>query len=660
MTKLLLSSLVLYGLAFGQTADGNARNIAHSAGLPATCKVGNVYFLTGVTAGQNWYGCTATNTWTLEGGVGSGIATSINGTPIISQTLLNFLNSSVFNGLTLSVTNPSAGGVKYDFSGTLGNAGLTNSSILFTVPSWLTATATVALGGTAAFAAASGQTTHQVIGTCGAGTSFAPCALVLGDLPSGLLLTSNNLSELTGTASTARTNIGLGSASIANTGTSGHVVGFLDGSNTLSASQTFTSVVDGSGATHFFAPVASMATIVARTCTTGEIAVASDATAGQNLYFCTATNVWTQQLNTGATPVNFEIGGGALGTGGTLNMAPGSGILISTTFSGGVATYIPAFNSALIPTIDTVHGNLNYQASSNGTTAMTSTSPGKALTAYAAGQCWDFITDTSNPLTVNINGLGNRTFSVRGTATQAPTAGAILANRWFRGCDNGTNIVVENTQSLTSANAWLGDANNVPIPTSTTGTGSFVMNTSPTLVTPALGTPTALVLTSATGLPTAGLVNNAVTSAKEAVVNTYRTCDIVVGDTSGSVLVDAQLGPQKHICKIPAGAIVVEIDVDADAGSPQVIVGRGRCTTFTSNTCSAETIVNLVSSALAVSSGFEKCSNTGGTTGLDGGTTCSSTLQNTSLSAGDWIQLVSGTAGGTAKFFAAHIVWTVN
>lgn len=161
-------------------------------------------------------------------------------------------------------------------------------------------------------------------------------------------------------------------------------------------------------------------------------------------------------------------------------------------------------------------------------------------------------------------------------------------------------------------------------------------------------------------IATGDIAANAVTSAKLAVVNTYHVCDIAVGDTSGSAITDAQLGPQKHICKIPTAATVVEIDVDSDAGSPQAIVGRGRCTTFTSNTCSAETIVNLVSSALAVSSGFEKCSNTGGTTGLDGGTTCSSTLQNTGLSAGDWIQLVSGTAGGTAKFFAAHIVWVIN
>lgn len=164
----------------------------------------------------------------------------------------------------------------------------------------------------------------------------------------------------------------------------------------------------------------------------------------------------------------------------------------------------------------------------------------------------------------------------------------------------------------------------------------------------------------ALAVSTGKIAANAVTSAKTAVVNTYRQCDIAVGDTSGAALSDAQLGPQKHVCKIPAASTVVEINVDADAGSPSVIVGRGRCTTFTTGTCSAETIVNLVSGALAVSAGFEKCSNTGGTTGLDGGTTCSATLQNTSLSAGDWLQLVSGTAGGTAKFFIAHVVYTVN
>ena len=54
----------------------------------------------------------------------------------------------------------------------------------------------------------------------------------------------------------------------------------------------------GGGATKpVFLGTASI--ITGQTCVTGQVAFASDATAGQNLYFCTGTNTWTQQLNTG-------------------------------------------------------------------------------------------------------------------------------------------------------------------------------------------------------------------------------------------------------------------------------------------------------------------------------------------------------------------------
>jgi len=56
---------------------------------------------------------------------------------------------------------------------------------------------------------------------------------------SGALLASNNLNDLTDT-SAARTNLGLGTAALAATGTSGHTLGFLDGANTFSALQTLT------------------------------------------------------------------------------------------------------------------------------------------------------------------------------------------------------------------------------------------------------------------------------------------------------------------------------------------------------------------------------------------------------------------------------------
>jgi hypothetical protein len=139
-----------------------------------------------------------------------------------------------------------------------------------------------------------------------------------------------------------------------------------------------------------------------------------------------------------------------------------------------------------------------------------------------------------------------------------------------------------------------------------------------------------------------------------------RSCDISVGDASSSnVVTNAQLGPQKHGCKIPSSATVLEVDVESDAGSPSVIAGRRRCTAWTAGTCSAETVANLVSAALAAVSGFMGCSAVG-TAGLDGSTTCSATLQNAGLNAGDWLELVSGTAGGTARLVTVHVIYTVN
>lgn len=131
-----------------------------------------------------------------------------------------------------------------------------------------------------------------------------------------------------------------------------------------------------------------------------------------------------------------------------------------------------------------------------------------------------------------------------------------------------------------------------------------------------------------------------------------RTACIVLGsNNASSTLADADLGPQSRQYFINAAATATEIEVAADGGTPNIIIGRSR----------AGSIVNLTSAALATaSSGGIACSNTGGTTGIDGATTCSSTLQNTSLNAGDWITLVSGTAGGAAKQMTACVTFTVN
>ena len=65
-------------------------------------------------------------------------------------------------------------------------------------------------------------------------------------------------------------------------------------------SNTFTTgTQDLSAATHTLPAVKGLAASKPGTCTVGEIYFATDATAGQNFYFCTATNTWTQQLNSG-------------------------------------------------------------------------------------------------------------------------------------------------------------------------------------------------------------------------------------------------------------------------------------------------------------------------------------------------------------------------
>lgn len=131
-----------------------------------------------------------------------------------------------------------------------------------------------------------------------------------------------------------------------------------------------------------------------------------------------------------------------------------------------------------------------------------------------------------------------------------------------------------------------------------------------------------------------------------------RTCAMIIGaDNASSALADADIAPQGRQCWVPYASTVVEVDVAADAGTPNVIVRK--------NTAGSGS--NLLSSALATASaGGIACSNAGGTTGLDGATTCSATLQNTSIAAGAYLETISATAGGTAKRMSIFITYTVN
>lgn len=168
-------------------------------------------------------------------------------------------------------------------------------------------------------------------------------------------------------------------------------------------------------------------------------------------------------------------------------------------------------------------------------------------------------------------------------------------------------------------------------------------------------------VTTSAGAVATTIAANAVTAAKSAVVMTYRTCVIVIGADNGTALANADIAPQLQYCQIPIAATVVEIDVRADGGTPSVVVAKRHCTASACTVGANETVSDLTSSALATAAaGAAACSKTGATAGLDTFTTCSATLQNTSLSAGDYIETHTATAGGTAKRMSVFVHYTVN
>lgn len=70
---------------------------------------------------------------------------------------------------------------------TFSGSGAGIGSIAWALPSWLAASpTTISASGTQTFSAATGQTSHQVIGTCGSATSFVPCSLGFSDLTGNL------------------------------------------------------------------------------------------------------------------------------------------------------------------------------------------------------------------------------------------------------------------------------------------------------------------------------------------------------------------------------------------------------------------------------------------------------------------------------------------
>ena len=160
----------------------------------------------------------------------------------------------------------------------------------------------------------------------------------------------------------------------------------------------------------------------------------------------------------------------------------------------------------------------NYRQFFTGTLAQTIVLP--VTSTLVTGMAYEIENNSTGTLTVNSSG-GN----LVGTIPAGVCAHAVCI---------GT--------TLTTAADWDWDYIST---TTITGTGANVLATSPTLVTPALGTPSALVLTNATGLPAAQLTGTQTlpkgTLPTGSVLQVINTTYATFTSTASSSLVDTGL-----------------------------------------------------------------------------------------------------------------------
>ena len=176
--------------------------------------------------------------------------------------------------------------------------------------------------------------------------------------------------------------------------------------------------------------------------------------------------------------------------------------------------------------LDQVQGGAATFITVTGTDTLTGTVV-PALSAYATGNQFSFLVANTNTaaVTINVDGIGAK--AITRTGTTALVAGDMVAGQAVEIIYDGTrfqlvngnsftNLKVSGTlgvtgvatftaqpivSSLTASLPVFTDASKGLVSNTMTGTGSVVMSISPSLTTPALGTPSSGIATNLTGLP---------------------------------------------------------------------------------------------------------------------------------------------------------------
>jgi hypothetical protein len=273
--------------------------------LPATCSVGEAFFKTDATPGQNLYSCTSTDVWALQSGGGGLPSMSGNANKVLTTDG----SQAEWQGLGGDLSGaPQAATVTGIQGMPVGPIAPTDGQLLGwnqTSGRWEPANAPT--GGENNFAESfTAQTVVSIPGTTHGLNTANLIVDCYDNATPNQRIDADSITVDPASFDVVVTFAGPQSGKCVVNGSGGALSARLDGNNTFvsGTTQTFQGALVASSADRT-AP-AKTGTSLPATCTEGDQYFRTDAAPGQNLYFCTAADTWTQM--SGSAPVSSVFG----------------------------------------------------------------------------------------------------------------------------------------------------------------------------------------------------------------------------------------------------------------------------------------------------------------------------------------------------------------